>query len=506
MFPHNPKGFMTWRGLQNAGMLGDPETGILLGRVKTPFGKRFLVENSGLSVAVPGPTGAGKSVLIQGTLMRNKTDSFVVIDPSGELWEKTSGIRSEVGPVYKVDPDDPHSARWNPLNEILPSKDAFFQIKQIYQMLVQTGGGNDAKNSNHFREKALEYLPAATQEVLMGDRPEWKNIGDVLSFVRLGMVFIESMASKGQTYKIREIAQQLAAASEKDGISYVNSIISTCTAAMALWDVESINEITKASSFSIADLAAGEYPMTVYLVTPSHSDMLLMPLYKVFMHLLKSHLLWRKHYVLDGRPKRRKVCVYLDEAEAMSLDGFESTLKVTRKFGVRWIASFQTSAGMKKEYGPSILDLLRIKVCLRPGIGSEDEKWMSSLSGTWKKEVFHETESYKDHRWQRGSRSSKKETKPRLEPADFQSWPEYGRAMLVRHYGAPAIVEVFDADTDPAFNAFRRDAVDLRFHPYGLIGSPWDDVRPLMLTHELPAKETTDEDKGEQYDIFEVEL
>lgn len=128
--------------------------GIVLGRFKHGLrSSTFLRRNETLTALALAAPGLGKTQGIAIPTILSKgmdTWSLFIFDIKGELYEKTAGYRSRVGPVVRFEPSGDRGARWNPLSpsRSLPDKGAFFtELTALEAELTKLVGPEDAQDT-----------------------------------------------------------------------------------------------------------------------------------------------------------------------------------------------------------------------------------------------------------------------------------------------------------------------------------------------------------------------
>lgn len=127
--------------------------GIVLGRFKKGLkSSTYLRRNETLTALALAAPGLGKTqgVAIPTVLSKGMNNwSMFIFDIKGELYEKTSGYRSSIGPVIRFEPSGDRGARWNPLSPTrsLPDKGEFFvELTALEQELAKLVGEDNAQD------------------------------------------------------------------------------------------------------------------------------------------------------------------------------------------------------------------------------------------------------------------------------------------------------------------------------------------------------------------------
>jgi type IV secretion system protein VirD4 len=141
----------------------DGVSGIYLGRYVDPqTGARGtdLFYRGDRHLLLFGPTGSGKSKrLIINNLLRLQGRSLVVLDPKGELVEKTAAQRGRFGDVVVLNPFNMHgagSAGFNPLASLDPDSDTFVDdVMGLGEALIRV---NPEAKEPHWEESAQNLV------------------------------------------------------------------------------------------------------------------------------------------------------------------------------------------------------------------------------------------------------------------------------------------------------------------------------------------------------------
>lgn len=128
--------------------------GIVLGRFKHGLmSSTFLRRNETLTALALAAPGLGKTqgIAIPTILSKGMNAwSLFIFDIKGELYEKTAGYRSTVGPVIRFEPSGDRGARWNPLSphRSLPDKGQFFvELTALEAQLAKLVGPDNAQDA-----------------------------------------------------------------------------------------------------------------------------------------------------------------------------------------------------------------------------------------------------------------------------------------------------------------------------------------------------------------------
>jgi type IV secretory pathway TraG/TraD family ATPase VirD4 len=225
----------------------------------------LTVESSSRNTLIISPTGGGKTsgfILPQLLKMDRKSaknQSVIVIDPSSEIFESTSGYVSSIGMrVVKIDLDDIHSSdRWNPLEDMqLLSDDQLNNI--AYQL------SNSGDIANKFWDQQAQNLIFTLLKVMSFQAAKFHNLGV------LNQLLFEVSSSDGEEgimeLVIRTQNQSLVskylAFVESDSKMKSNTISSATNS--LTWLSSDLETILTESTFDMSSLRT--IPTIVYIV------------------------------------------------------------------------------------------------------------------------------------------------------------------------------------------------------------------------------------------------
>ena len=174
--------------------------------------------------------------------------SFVIHDPSGELFSKSAGYLKQRGYEIKVlnfaNPNN--SSGYNPLVRAQSSSD----IQKVASLLIENALGGKSKNP--FWNSQATSLLAMLITILKKQAPEFQNLYNVRQLLnRLGgnPESVDALFS--------EHADEILFAEYKSFIAYddkvVSGVIATCKAALQLFNDESIAKVTSTDNLDLIE-------------------------------------------------------------------------------------------------------------------------------------------------------------------------------------------------------------------------------------------------------------
>ncbi len=201
--------------------------------------KNLSVKDSYQNALVIGGTGTGKSSIVLIPSLYTMTSSFIVHDPSGELYSKSAGYLQEKGYEVKVlhFANPAVSCGYNPLIRACSASD----VQKVASLLVENALGGKGKDP-FWNTQAVSLL-ALLITILKKQEPQFQNLFNVRQLLNaLGgnPEAVDALFSKH--------ADDILFAEYKSFIAYdekvVNGVIATCKAALQIFSDESVTKVT----------------------------------------------------------------------------------------------------------------------------------------------------------------------------------------------------------------------------------------------------------------------
>lgn len=304
---HGTAKWATRKDIEASGLLDAP-SGCYVGGVHESGKLHYMKDNWPGHILAFQPTQTGKTVgLVIPTLVGSWLESAVILDLKGELWKKTSGYRSTLGPCFKIDPTNVGSSRFNPLAEIgLWSPQDVADVGNIAEMLCKPAGDSEHEHK-YFYDAATTLLSACILHCCYAmDRiGETANLSDIAAFLGpIDTPFAQSLESMrtaqhadadhewfdgtiSQTHPI--VARQANEVFEKYGTN-LDGVVSTARTAMKVFNDPLVCAATSASDFTVQDLVNHAQPVSLYLVVPPKHLKRLLPLLRLVFSVIVDGL------------------------------------------------------------------------------------------------------------------------------------------------------------------------------------------------------------------------
>ncbi len=303
-------------------------------------GKHNLsVKDSYQNALVIGGTGVGKSSVVLIPSLYSMNASYIVHDPSGELFTKTSGFFQNSG--YKVkllNPAKPQiSCGFNPLQRASSSSD----IQKISTMLVENALGSKGKDP--FWTTQSVALIAILISILKKMDSEFQNLYNVRQLLNMmggNPKEIDAIFSRHADDILFNEYKSFIAYDEK----VVNGVIATCKAALQIFSDESVATVT---AFDNLDMEEFRKDKVILYIQNSVSDQ---RYYSVLTSILFEQFF---SYVLSRFPTNNEMDIFLliDEASSLNLPTLPLAVANVRKHRAGIMLLVQDFSQLEHNYG-----------------------------------------------------------------------------------------------------------------------------------------------------------
>jgi len=419
--------------IKAAGLLG-PD-GVLLGRLD----RDYLRHDGPEHVLCFAPTRSGKGVGLVVPTLLTWPGSTIIHDIKGKNWGLTAGFRSRHGRVLLFDPTDPASSAYNLLLEVRRGDKEVRDAQNIADILFDPEGALDKRN--HWEKTSHSLLVGAILHVLYAEAD--KTLAGVANFLSdpkrpveatlRAMMNTPHLGEAGVHPVIASSARELLNKSDNEG----SGVLSTAMSFLGLYRDPVVAKVTARCDWRIADLVAGDKPVSPYLVVPPSDINRTKPL----IRLLFNQVGRRLTEDLKTSAHRHRLLLMLDEFPALGrLDFFESALAFMAGYGIKSFLIAQSLNQIEKAYGAnnSVLDNCHVRVAF----ATNDErtaKRVSDALGTATE--MRDSTNYAGHRlspWLGHLMVSRQETaRPLLTPGEVMQLPPADELLLVA--GVPPV-------------------------------------------------------------------
>jgi len=324
--------------------------GILLSRNQNGFcmtGRRNLsIKDSYKNAMVCGGTGVGKSSVVLIPSLFTMQGSFIVHDPSGELFSKSSGYLQQRGYDVKVlNFANPNiSCGYNPLVRATNSSD----IQKIASMLIKNALGN---SKDPFWNIQGTSLISMLITILKKQEPEFQNLYNVRLLLN---------ALGGSPEKVDKLfskyADDVLFAEYKSFLAYddkvVSGVIATCKAALQLFSDESVAQVTSTDNLNMQEF---RNKPTALFIQNSVADQ---KYYSVITSILFEQFF---SFIMSCFPKNSEQDIFLliDEASSLNLPTLPLAVANVRKHRSGIMLLIQDFAQLVHHYGKYDSDAIK---------------------------------------------------------------------------------------------------------------------------------------------------
>ena len=283
-------------------------------------GKRSLTcKNSYQNAIVIGGTGVGKSSVVLIPSIFKMRGSFVIHDPSGELYIKTAGYLKQKGYQIRVlnftNPNK--SSGYNPLQRINTTSD----IQKVASMLIETALGGKSKDP-FWNIQAISLLTMLIS-ILKTQGSEYQNLYNVRQLLnKLGgdPQSIDKLFS--------EFADNILFSEYKSFLSYDDKVISgitaTCKASLQIFNDEAVAKVTSYDNIDFLEFR--NTPTALYIQNSVADQKYYSVLTSLFFEQFFSFLLGR-----FPNKTEQDIFLLIDEASSLNLPTLPLAVANVRK-------------------------------------------------------------------------------------------------------------------------------------------------------------------------------
>ncbi|WP_309630148.1 type IV secretory system conjugative DNA transfer family protein [Brevundimonas sp.] len=349
-----------WGGPDEARKAGlTARAGCILG----VMGRRILATTDLRPSLVTGGTRSGKG---RGHVMPTLLSwpaSVLVHDPKRELWRLSAGWRCRFSHALYFDPRDPASACWNPLAEILPGPGELAHVQRLVAILSDPGGARD--DEAIWDKAATEILEAVILHVLYTAEDADKTLLTVRGLladlddaadVMARALHRPGAGGRPETHPFIATAVKGYAAMHD---RFRTSVQGTARSYLKWLAGEDVERCLSRSDFSMGDLMCAPVPLSLYVQVAPADAAALRPLVRLFFYAAAQSLTVRETEASDGRTKRHKLLMLMDEFPLLGrVSFFEKSLRLLSGYGVKVMFVAQSLNDIVETYGANntILD------------------------------------------------------------------------------------------------------------------------------------------------------
>ncbi|MBX3429995.1 MAG: type IV secretory system conjugative DNA transfer family protein [Hyphomonadaceae bacterium] len=374
--------------------------------------------------------------------------SALVLDIKGELadgdprhhFPGTSGFRETLGPVLRFAPTRSDSISFNPLFEVRKGPNEVRDVQNIVEILVDPNG--DGRNQDFWDRSAKNILVGLILHVLYSESPERKTLAVVREKLRdldaTAQVMKSTLHRLNPTTNQPEVHAEVLHAAESflAGEERLQSgVKATAESFFGIFADPIVAEKTSRSDFRIADLMCGDKPVTLFLQPPPSDAMRLMPLLRLVLNQIARGLMESQTHGNDGRVKRHRLLMCLDEFPMLGrMPFFETMMGAMAGYGLKAFLVTQSLNHLTKPYGRDnvILDNVHVVTSFAAADGDTAKRIADMAGEVWE---LRESETRKRPQpilgWREGSTTIREERRPLMLPADVRALPRDEELIFV---------------------------------------------------------------------------
>ncbi|WP_149554521.1 type IV secretory system conjugative DNA transfer family protein [Treponema pectinovorum] len=415
-------------------MLYDAKTEAIINK-KGNFGLKMikpskLICHAGTShTLVIAPTRSGKGVGTVVPTLCSYTQSVIVFDPKGELYNMTAGYRQKFSRVIKFSPVQMETACFNPLEEVELDENAFRDIGTILTNIFQKGEKGGDSNSDFFDNNARDLLTGVIFHVLSAvdenGRPFYKKeeqciAGILRIFARAasgtdeegnplpaGEALLDEMINSRHIDKngavsdyIHGIVLDVALSAKQQHEKVRSDIMQTVQSKLNLFRDPFIRHVTSHSDFKLSDFYESKEPISLYLTLPFGDVDRIMPVFQLIIDFIVRR--FSSGELRAGEKEKvlkHPILFMIDEFPVLGNMKFLATsLGILAGYGLRFYLVVQAYQQLVKIYGPenTFIDNCRYILIYAPNNPQDAEKFSKMIG---KKSVTKENLSISGSRY-----------------------------------------------------------------------------------------------------------
>ena len=355
------------RDIKAAGLLNND--GVYVGAWRDKRGTiHYLRHNGPEHVLCYAPTRSGKGVGLVVPTLLSWTESAIVTDLKGELYELSAGWRHEHA-HNKILCFEPAAASgsccFNPVAELRIGTEHEVGDVQNLALLMVDPQGHGLNPHDHWQKTAYSLLVGCILHLCYKSRHD----GSPATLAALGHMLSDPKRPINDLWTemlsfphINGANHPVVGASARDMVdrapNEAGSVLSTTKSYLDLFRDPTIAKNTSRSDFRIKDLMHYVDPVSLYIVTKPNDKARLKPLVRIVVNMIVRLLADRLEFE-NGRPKpsyKHRLLAMIDEFPALGkLEILQESLAFVAGYGIKCYLITQDIAQLKSRetgYGP----------------------------------------------------------------------------------------------------------------------------------------------------------
>lgn len=311
-------------------------------------GRRNLsVKDSYQNALIIGGTGVGKSSVVLIPSLYSMRSSFIVHDPSGELYSKSAGYLYLRGYDVKVlnFANSDFSCGYNPLSRAQNLSD----IQKLAALLVENSLGKGSKDP--FWHTQATALLTMLITILKKQEPQFQNLYNV-------RLLLNQLGANGERVDalFSRYADDALFAEYKSFLSYddkvISGVIATCKASLQLFNDETVAMVTSNDTLDLGDFR--KKPVALFIQNSVADQKYYSVLTSLFFEQFFS-------FALGCFPKQDEQDIFLliDEASSLNLPTLPLAVANVRKHRCGIMLLVQDFSQLVHHYGKYDADAIK---------------------------------------------------------------------------------------------------------------------------------------------------
>jgi type IV secretion system protein VirD4 len=443
----------------------------------------LVCHQGGTNTLTIAPTRSGKGVSSIVPTCLYYPQSMIIFDPKGELFEITAGFRQQFSRVLKFSPISKNTIRFNPLEEVELTEQAFADIGLILtNMFEQPKGGSDS-TASFFDNNAQDGLTGIIFHVLSSKiyGEDKKNLNGILTILSeaasqettdekgeqtgLGDQLLHEMKESPHFDKfgnespyINKIVSNIASRLLAMHYKVRSDVFSTIFSKMRLFEDPYIAYVTSESDFRLQDFYDCKEPISLYLTVPFSDIKRIAPVFRLLVSFMLNKFS-RGEASYGSATLKNRILFLLDEFKTLGAFPFlADTMGILAGYGINFYIVVQALNQIVDLYGQqhTFLDNCKTVMVYAPG-KYEDAKNFSDMIG--KESVVHENVSVSGSRYSVSlnnlNASNQEVARELMNPDELMKLPP--TEALILNQGMPAYIAkkcVYYEDERFKYNAY----------------------------------------------------
>jgi type IV secretion system protein VirD4 len=369
----------------------------------------LVCHSGGTNTLMVAPTRSGKGVSSVIPTCLSFPQSMIIYDPKGELFQATAGFRQQFSHILKFSPLSRDTVRFNPLEEIDLSEQAFADVGLILSNMFDDSsagakGGDD--NAAFFTNSAKDILSGLILHVLCSGFYEQKdkNLGGVLSLLsRAASLTKDPLGNETgaadallkemldnphfdktgkESAALHEIIADSASRCLGMNPKVRQDVFSTIFSKMGLFQDPYIRYVTEKSDFTLQDFYDSDSPLSLYLTVPWSDIGRIAPVFKVLINFMLNKFS-RGEASYGSCALKNRILFLIDEFPTLGYFPFiAQSMGILAGYGITFYIIVQALNQIVDKYGAnhSFLDNCKTICLFAPG-KLEDAKMFSDMVG-----------------------------------------------------------------------------------------------------------------------------